>query len=579
MGVRSDTSRVAMGPYLRSAVPFLLLLVCWCCLEGLTAGEIVGRVVDAQTGNLLSARVYVESEAGEPYTVKSLAEGGTALVYDKRRGASQEVHTTLSAHPFTVTVPEGPYRIIAERGKEYRTATRDLRVSDGRIEVTLVLERWVNMAELGWYSGDTHVHRRLEELPNLVMAEDLNVALPLTYWVTEFDETPVRNSGSRIKELPKSPASLIEVDPFHVIWPINTEYEIFTVGGKNHTLGAVFVLNHQTPLDLPAQPVAVVAKEARHQDALLDLDKHNWPWSMMLMPLMEVDLYELTNNHLWRTDFLYSTWYPEYLPRYLGLKRPQDSFSEMTWIQWGFSNYYALLNCGFDIMPSAGNASGVHPVPLGFGRVYVHLGANFDFQDWMNGLEKGRSFVTTGPMLDVRFNGHLPGARFASDPGADPTISIEGGARWDQDIDRVEIIVNGDVVETIVPASAPGVKSDLSFVANIELRGTSWLAVRCFGTSQDDRPRFAHSGPVHVVIPGQPLQPKKDEIDYLIGRVNDEIERSRDILPQYALDEYGKALRFYQSKLPGVGRGQSPGKMTRPQRSAYFNETLGATND
>ena len=43
--------------------------------------------------------------------------------------------------------------------------------------------------------------------------------------------------------------------------------------------------------------------------------------------------------------------------------------SERGWIDFTFKNYYALLNCGFRLRPTAGTASGVHPVLLGFGRV------------------------------------------------------------------------------------------------------------------------------------------------------------------------------------------------------------------
>ena len=579
MVVRLGISTTVVNLTINQFTGLVLLFTYFAHSGSLTAGEIAGRVVDAQTGKLLPARVYVESEAGELYFVESTEKDGSAVRYDKRRGASREVHTTISAHPFTTTVPNGRYQLVAERGKEYQTVAHELLVGEGRNEVTLSLRRWVNMADLGWYSGDTHVHRKLEELPNVMMAEDLNVALPLTYWVTEFNETPVRNSGSRIKENPRSPAGLIEVDPVHVIWPINTEYEIFTVDQKNHTLGAVFVLNHSNPLDIPAQPVKAIAKEARDQGALLDLDKHNWPWSMMLMPLMDVDLYELTNNHMWRTEFLYSKWYPEYLPSYLGLEGSPDAYPELTWIQWGFSNYYALLNCGFDMMPSAGNASGVHPVPLGFGRVYVYLGETFDYGRWMDGVKAGQSFVTTGPMLDVRFNGQLPGARFLAREGAVSSIRVEGGAVWERDIDRVEIVVNGEVVEAIEPGPEAGGANKISFVANVELDGTSWIAVRCFGTTQDQRPRFAHSGPAHISVPGRPLQPKRDEIDYLVERVEAEIKRNQGVLPRNALDDYREALRFYRGKQPGVERQKKSVKISRPQRSSHFIETLGANVD
>ena len=55
------------------------------------------------------------------------------------------------------------------------------------------------------------------------------------------------------------------------------------------------------------------------------------------------------------------------------VERDARGFTERGWIEFGFQNYYALLDCGFRIRPTAGTASGVHPVPLGFGRVYVHL--------------------------------------------------------------------------------------------------------------------------------------------------------------------------------------------------------------
>jgi hypothetical protein len=45
--------------------------------------------------------------------------------------------------------------------------------------------------------------------------------------------------------------------------------------------------------------------------------------------------------------------------------------------------------------------AGVHPVPLGFGRVYVQLEGELDADAWLSGLNAGRSFVTTGPMLFV----------------------------------------------------------------------------------------------------------------------------------------------------------------------------------
>ncbi len=216
---------------------------------------------------------------------------------------------------------------------------------------------------------------------------------------------------------------------------------------------------------------------------------------------------------------------------------------------WGFHNYYALLNCGFDLMPSAGTASGVHPVPLGFGRVYVYQPGGFDFDHWMKGLEEGQSFVTTGPMLDVRFNAQLPGTRFRTEGGEGLQLRVSGVAKWYQPIESIEIIVNGEIVQTIESRSSAADDGKTSFVANVGIRGSSWVAVRCFARMPDGRLRFAHTAPVHVEVPGLPLRPRQAEAEYLVTRVKDELARHRATLPQEALVEYEEALQFYQTKL------------------------------
>ena len=156
----------------------------------------------------------------------------------------------------------------------------------------------------------------------------------------------------------------IKVDATHLIVPRNTEYEIFTVAKAGHTLGAFFVLNHQTPLELGVPPVGPVAARAHKEGALIELDKHNWPWSMAIVPIMPVDLYELSNNHVWETDFAFRD-FGEAPAEFMAVEKDARGFTERGWIEFGFRNYYALLDCGFRLRPTAGTASGVHPVPLG----------------------------------------------------------------------------------------------------------------------------------------------------------------------------------------------------------------------
>ena len=199
------------------------------CSAGASAAELRGEIVDADTGKAIAARLYIRSADGQWHHANSDHDSGTAIPYAVKRGLSEETHTSLSAHRFVADLPPGTYRFTAERGKEFHPATREIELTEDGARVKLELRRWTNMAARGWFSGETHVHRKLSELPTLLLAEDLNVALPLTAWVTDSREAPALKNKNPD---PVPPARLIEVDPTHVIWPVNTEYEIFTIDGN-----------------------------------------------------------------------------------------------------------------------------------------------------------------------------------------------------------------------------------------------------------------------------------------------------------------------------------------------------------
>ena len=115
---------------------------------------------------------------------------------------------------------------------------------------------------------------------------------------------------------------------------------------------------------------------------------------MALVPLVRPDLYELANNHHWRTAFSITNWA---VPAPDWMRVGSGSGTEREWTLYGFQNYYALLDCGFRLRPAAGTANGVHPVPLGFSRVYVHLNGGFSYAEWLKALNEGRSFLLVAP--------------------------------------------------------------------------------------------------------------------------------------------------------------------------------------
>lgn len=59
----------------------------------------------------------------------------------------------------------------------------DFRLGEGeskRIEIRL--KRLADLAADGWFSGELHVHRPIEQMQLLMRAEDLHVAPVITWW-------------------------------------------------------------------------------------------------------------------------------------------------------------------------------------------------------------------------------------------------------------------------------------------------------------------------------------------------------------------------------------------------------------
>lgn len=505
------------------------------------SGVLVGTVVDEKTRENLPCRVYLVGSDGKFYFPETRPDRDV-VIYDKQRGESVERHATIGPQPFRARLPVGKARVTIERGKEYVPLSQEVEITAGReARRTFVLRRWINMAERGWYSGDTHVHRSPEELPNIMPAEDLNVAFPLEQWVTRAYTPPDFKTDPAVMQRAKN--GLSQIDPTHVFHLLNCEYEIFSVGKKRWTLGAIMILDAARPFEAGTPPIGPIAADAHRQGALLDLDKHNWPWSLMLVPVAKVDLYELSNNHLWRAKFHFRQ-FGEPAPDYL--KITPDARG---WALYGFEVYYTLLNCGFRLAPSAGTASGVHPVPLGWSRVYAKVDGPFTYEKWVGALRAGRSFVTVGPMLFLTVKGREPGATIRLPTTNRPRlVQVRIDVDYVRPVETVEVIVNGEVAKTF--ALDTNLPSDRGHHQRLEcsiaLDRTSWIAARCFEKPIPDNFHFAHTGPVYVSFGDEPIRPRKREVDYLIGRMEEELERNRGTLRPEGLREYEQALRAYR---------------------------------
>jgi hypothetical protein len=147
-------------------------------------------------------------------------------------------------------------------------------------------------------------------------------------------------------------------------------------------------------------------------------------------------------------------------------------------------------------------------------------------------------------MLFTTVNGQLPGAVLVDQTGE---ARVEVEALSARELDKAEILVDGDVVKEFRPGTQPG---RIQGSAAVRVSSGSWLAVRCFERN-DVTIRLAHSSPFYF---GRSPRRVPAALEYLREWVRADMERIRavpeDRLTADQKREYlqlcRKALKFYE---------------------------------
>ena len=131
---------------------------------------------DVETGQLVAARLCLTDLSGAP------RKPANVVAHDKG-----PEHHFVATGGFEIDLPPGVYRLVVERGPEYAPVSANFAVRSGEtLGHTTRLKRWIDMNRRGWYSGDLHNHRNVEEMPVLLRAEALNLAPTITDWIARW---------------------------------------------------------------------------------------------------------------------------------------------------------------------------------------------------------------------------------------------------------------------------------------------------------------------------------------------------------------------------------------------------------
>ena len=204
-------------------------------------------------------------------------------------------------------------------------------------------------------------------------------------------------------------------------------------------------------------------------------------------------------------------------------------------LNWELSIWYHTLNCGFDTRISGEtDFPCIYGDRVGLGRSYVKLPVRrkVNFDDWIQGIKAGRSYVGDGrshlfnfSVNNIGVGEQIKGGKPSYqtiDSGQSLTIEVSAAALLDDventdirnrpysqkpywHIERarvpgtsnvpVQLIVNGEVVETQT-ITGNGEIHELTF--EYKPKKSSWVALRILGAS--------HTNPVFVLLDDEPIR-------------------------------------------------------------------------
>jgi TolB protein len=445
-----------------------------------TSASPTGRVrvrVLGPGGQLMPARIYVKASDTRGYS----PDGGFHRVI-----AATETHYFHTTGTFEIEVPVGRVSIEAMRGHEYRPRAIELNVAASAVSsATIQLERLVDLPARGWYSGDTHVHDLHQGNFGLthrtffdqLLAEDLHVTNALIH----MDGTRLMGRWADLTGKPHPLSTATHILQYgeeyrgslgHIGMIGIREYVLPFTGGSGNTAYAQPTLDFAYLDGARAQGGLAgfmhpfnsrVDQPAEASGSLIPLD----------VALGKGDFYDIG-----------------------ALVSDEVASAEM---------YYRFLNCGLRIAATSGtdNFSDVfRDPPPGADRTYVRITGPLTLASWMDGIRKGRTFGSTGPLLFLDVAGKQPGDEIALTASAPATLRVRAEAISITPLDSLQIIVNGRMANT-VPATD---SLRIVFNGEVAVPQGGWVAARVIGPSSryvTDSYAFAQTSPVYVVRDGK----------------------------------------------------------------------------
>jgi hypothetical protein len=443
-----------------------------------------------------------------------------------------------------VKLPPGKYTITCGRGPEYLVETRAVEIGHQEQPLAFHLQRWIDPAADGWWSGDHHIHAagcahytkptegvHAPDMMRHCLGEDLKIGANLT-WGPCFDYQKQFFTG---KDDPVSK------------YPYLLRYDVEVSGFGSHQSGHLCLLrlSQQIPEggdSMHHWPTLCLntLRWAKRQGAVVGPAHSGWGLAVEgdELPNYEIPPFDGIGANEYIVDVTHTVEGPD------GAQVPAVDFISTvdTPPRWELNIWYHTLNCGFRTRISGEtDFPCIYGERVGLGRAYVKIDDRLTYDAWCEGIRQGRAYVSDGRshLLDFRVGDAelgVNGSELALAAPGKVTATAKVAALlsktsdkkiqatpWDQKpywhVERarigdsrqvkVELLANGyPVAEQTIEAD--GTLRDVSF--QVPVQRSSWLAMRILPSS--------HTNPVFVTVAGEPIRASRRSAEWCLAGVD-----------------------------------------------------------
>lgn len=382
---------------------------------------------------------------------------------------------------FQIDLPVGTVEVEVIKGFDHRPVRRTVVVDPAVRRLEFALERPIDLRSDGWLTADSHVHF-LAPSTALLQAAAEDVAFVHLLAIQWGDH------AMHVTDLPWGSTS----DP--------SGRHAVIVGTENRQtiLGHVALLGARRPV-LPMAGGG--APEGRIGGAVAELladwaDRCHSEGGLAVAAHFPLPYAEIATDIV--TGRIDAVEMQVFSP---GLDNPSV-------LEW-----YRYLNCGYRLPVMGGTDKFSAEIPVGAVRTYARLDpeAPPSFESWAAAVRAGRTFATSGPIIELSVDGHEPGDVLslpASGGRLDARVRVRAAQAV---ISLVEVVVNGRVVAT---GESPHATDNLTFRTPIDIQAGAWIAARS-RSDQEIHSAFrtsmaSHTSPVYVEVRDRPLFVRDD---------------------------------------------------------------------